>query len=362
MKLKTTSSAVLAAALLLTTAACGSGSEEPGGDSSGTSSGGVAQVSVNTLPLVALAPMFVAEDKGFFAEEGIKNTYTNADIYAQLALQSQGELDVNIPGLGGAFYNAINQNLKLRAVADRNQYVCTSDSILIARPQSGINGVADLKGKKVAILARGSSTEYWLSRALSEQGLTIKDLGGLVTLGYPDIANALKTGAADAGFMTEPIAYGLMKDGVAKRILATYEIVPNNQQGVISMSEDFLEKEPDVAARWVTAWIKGIRYYLDPANKDDVVQIIAKNTKVPAETVAALYGTDQWPYMNPNGEVDTARAMQDDGKWLLDNKVVQKLPEVSQWYDDTPVKAALEKLGTVDTARDCSSVTRLEFK
>ncbi|WP_232678991.1 ABC transporter substrate-binding protein [Nocardioides sp. R-C-SC26] len=357
MRLKKTASALIAGALLLAASACGG---DDGGDETAD---GKAKVSVNTLPLVALAPMFVAEDKGFFAEEDIENSYTDADIYAQLALQSQGKLDVNIPGLGGAFYNAINENLKFKAVADRNQYKCTSDSIFLVRTEAadgGLDSIADLKGKKVAILARGSSTEYWLSRALAEENLTIDDLGGLTTLGYPDIANALKTGAVDAGFLTQPIAYGLMADGTAQRMLATYEIVPDNQQGVISMSEDFLDNRPEVAERWIAGWLKGVRYYLDPANREEVVQIIADNTQVPAETVDAIYGTDQWPYMNPNGEVDTTRATEDDGAWLVENGIVENLPEVGDWYDDTPLQAALEELGTVDADRDCSQVERLE--
>lgn len=359
MTLKRATSALLAAGVALAVTACGGDS----GEDDTATSGGLEKVTVNTLPIVALAPMFVAEDKGFFEEEGVENSYTDSDIYAQLALQSQGKLDVNIPGLGGAFYNAINQDLKLKAVADRNQYTCSSDSILLVgakAKQAGLETVADLEGKKVAILARGSSTEYWLSRALEDEGLTIDDLDSLTTLGYPDIANALKTGAVDAGFMTEPIAYGLMADGTAERMLATYEIVPDNQQGVISMSEDFIENRPEVAAQWMAGWLKGVRYFQDPANREEVVQIIADNTEVPVETVDALYGTDQWPYQNPNGEVDTERATADDGAWLVDNGVIGEMPETDDWYDDSVVKAALEEVGTVDAERDCSTVQPLQ--
>lgn len=354
MKIHQRLGGVLSLGLILSLAACG------GSDTGNASSGGVDSVTVNSLDIVAMAPLFVAEDKGFFTEEKIKNSYTTADIYAQMALQSKGDLDVNIPGMGGAFFNAINQKLKLKAVGDRNQYACASDSMLLSRTESDISSVAELKGKKVAILARGSATEYWLSKALAKEGLTIDDLGGLSTLGFPDIANALKTGAVDAGFLTQPLAYGLLKDGVAQRLLASYEIEPSPQQGLITMSDTFREDEPEVAARWMAAWIKGVRYYLDPANRDDVVKIVSEHTKVPAATIDAIYGTDQWPYVNPNGRVDTASVIDLDGQWLIDNDILESLPATDDWYDDSVVEAALEEVGEVDATRSCVDVPRLE--
>jgi NitT/TauT family transport system substrate-binding protein len=351
-------SAAVLALVVVGGVACGSsGGSSAGSTSSGSgsgSSGSAATVTVNALNIVSLAPLFVAQDKGFFAEQNITNTYTTNDIYSTLSVQSQGSIDVNIPGLGGAFFNAVNQGLKIKAVADRNQYRCTSDSMLLAGAKSGINSPADLKGKKVAILAKGSSTEYWLDLVLQKAGLTQADLGGVVNLTYPDTVNALKTGAVDAGFLTQPLAYQSISDGTAKRLLATYEIAPDEEQGLITMSQKFLDGSPDVAARWLAGWLKGVRYYLDPANKDEVVSIVAQHTSVPAATVSALYGTDQWPYMDPNGAVDTQTAMSDDGKWLVDNKVVGKLPDPSAWYDNTPLTAALKIVGTAPAGKSCS--------
>jgi NitT/TauT family transport system substrate-binding protein len=354
----------VAAAITLVVSACASPADPASSGSSDTETT-PAVVKVNALQIVSVGPLFVAEDKGFFEAQGIKNEYTDADIYAQMALQSQGNLDVNIPGLGGAFFNAINEGLKLRAVADRNQYTCTADSLLVVRTEqfdAGVDSVKELEGKNVAILARGSSTEYWLSRALADEGMTLDDLGTLTTLGYPDIANALKTGAVDAGFLAQPIGYSVLADGTAKRLLATHEIVPDQEQGLITMSDKFIDESPEVAARWLAAWLEGVRYYLDPANRDEVVQIIAENTSVPVETVDALYGTDQWPYMNPNGRVNTATAMDEDGAWLLENQIVESLPSVDEWYDDSIVTAALDLIGEVDAERDCNAVERLEVQ
>ena len=344
-----------AVALLVLTAACGND------DTSGTA-GGLDKVSVNSLEILSLAPMMVADEKGFFEKHDVKVSFDDADIYSRLAVQSQGKLDVNIPGVGGAFFNAVNEGLNVRAVADRQQYRCASDNLLLAGStayDAGLTSVSQLAGKKVAILAKGSTTEYWLDRALEDEGMTQDDLGQVVTLGYPDTVNALKTGAVDAGFLVQPLAIQMIEDGDAHRLLAMNEVAPDQEQGLITMSSQFIEDRPEVAARWMAGWLEGVRYYQDPANQDEVVQIIADRTQVPAETIGALYGTDQWPYMDPNGDVDTETVMTQDAEWMLDNDVVEEVPEPDAWYDDSVVKAAQEIVGTVEVERDCASVDKL---
>lgn len=355
--MKRTVIALASAAALLFAAACGGD-----GDAGASKGGGPDEVSVNSLEILSLAPMMVADEKGFFEKHNVKVTFDDADIYARLAVQSQGKLDVNIPGVGGAFFNAVNEGLNVRAVADRQQYRCASDNLLLAGTkayEAGLTSVSDLAGKKVAILAKGSTTEYWLDRALEDEGMSQDDLGEIVTLSYPDTVNALKTGAVDAGFLVQPLAIQMIEDGDAHRVLAMNEVAPDQEQGLITMSKQFIEDRPDVAARWMAGWLEGVRYYEDPANEDEVVQIIADRTKVPAETIAKLYGTDQWPYMNPNGEVDTETVMTQDATWMLDNGVVEEVPDPEVWYDDSVVKAAQEIVGTVDVERDCGSVRKL---
>lgn len=355
--LRTVAIGATVSALLLSAACGGSGNEVPG------ESGGSSTVTVNYLPILSMAPLFVAEEKGFFADRGITNEFSTADIYSRLAVQAQGELDVNIPGVGGAFFNAINQGLDLRAVADRQQYRCTSDNLLLVRQDlydQGVTSPEDLAGKKVAIIARGSTTEYWLDKLLESVDITQDDLGEIVTLSYPDTVNALRTGAVDAGFLVEPLAYQLLQDGTAERIIAMHEIVPDQEQGLITMSGQFIDENPDVAAAWLAAWVEGVRYYSDPANQDEVVDIISQWTEVPVEQIAPLYGTDQWAYANPNGFVDTDTVVDQDGQWLLDNGVIEELPDVETWYDDGPITQAIDELGEVDATRSCDSVPELE--
>jgi ABC-type nitrate/sulfonate/bicarbonate transport system substrate-binding protein len=314
--------------------------------------------------ITAMAPMYAAEEQGFFAKHGIKNEYMLApNPYGLLANQSKGEIDVNIVGTSAAFFNAYNQGLKIRAVADRMQYKCSSDNILLSGMPAydkGLKTIGDLKGKKIAILSRGSGTEYWLGLILEKSGLTTSDVQ-IVTLSYPDTLTALKTGAIDAGFVTQPLASTALADGTAKRLIGIHELLPGEQLGELVMSQDFIARDGGKpAAGWLAAWIEGVRFAQDPANKDRMIELVTKWTKADGALIARMYGTDQWPYADPNGDLDTDYIAKYDGQWMLDQKLIARLPDPSEYYDTTPLKAAQAEAGRVEVKRDCGAVPVLQ--
>ncbi|MBX3579423.1 MAG: ABC transporter substrate-binding protein [Rhizobiaceae bacterium] len=316
-------------------------------------------VRMTYVNIVAMAPLYAAEEEGFFAKHGIKNELTVApNPYNILPAQSQGEVDVNIVGTSAAYFNAHNQGLKIRVVSDRMQYRCSSDNILLARAAAydeGLNDTAGLKGRKVAIISRGSGTEYWLSLILAKHGLTINDVQ-IVTLSYPDVVNALKTGAIDAGFVTQPLAATAILDGTAKRLIAMHELLPGEQLGKLIMSQEFIERDGGKhAAAWLAGWIEGVRFAQDPANKDRMIELVTKWTKADGALIAKMYGTDQWPYADPNGDLDTEFVAK-DGQWMLDQKLIERLPTPEEYYDTRPLKAAQEIVGRVEVNRDCSTI------
>src|ERR1700738_2154675 len=67
---------------------------------------------------------------------------------------------------------------------------------LVTRPNSGIQRIQDLKGRRVAV-TRGTDPHIFLLRALNSVGLTEKDIE-LVPLQHPDGKTALEKGSVDA--------------------------------------------------------------------------------------------------------------------------------------------------------------------
>ena len=83
---------------------------------------------------------------------------------------------------------------------------------VVARAESGIDSIADLKGKKVSVGAPGSGTEANARQILEIYGLTYKDLAQVQYLSFAESAEAFKDKHIDAFFVTAGIPNAGIQD------------------------------------------------------------------------------------------------------------------------------------------------------
>lgn len=253
-------------------------------------SGPKIKVTIGYVKASVFAPMFIAKDRGFFAAQGL-----DVDLQPlpggsdMVALTATGKFDAGIGGAGPAFWNALALGLPLKAIAPghaEGNPVATPLMISKTACESGsIKAVADLKGKKVAVNARGA-TEYWLFQALGTGGLTLDDVQ-LQTLAFPDAVAALQAGAIDAAMIGEPLATSAEQKGLAVR-LATGFPVQDVQPTIVFANRDFLKKNPAAATGIVTAYLTACREMMKGGFDDPTdLAIIESYTGVPAALVQA---------------------------------------------------------------------------
>jgi NitT/TauT family transport system substrate-binding protein len=251
--------------------------------------GELTQVTMGYVPVSIFAPVFVAKEKGYYAEQGLDVTLEPLPGGSDMVvLTASGDFDAGIGGAGPAFWNAMEQGLPLTVIAPghaEGDPVATPLMISKEACESGaITSVADLKGKKVSVNARGA-TEYWLSQALATGGLTEDDID-LQTLAFPDAVAALASGAIDAAMIGEPLATKAEQDGIAVRLASSFD-VQDIQPTLIFANDDWIAANPEAAQGLVTAYLKACRDltgagFKDPAN----LAIIEQYTQVPADLVA----------------------------------------------------------------------------
>ena len=85
----------------------------------------------------------------------------------------------------------------LRAIATLYPETCQ----IITLEKSGINSIADFKGKKIAVGAAGSGVEANARQIMQAYGITYDDIN-VQYLSFGEAANALKDGNVDAAFIT----------------------------------------------------------------------------------------------------------------------------------------------------------------
>lgn len=260
-------------------------------------------VSIGVVPVSIYAPIFVALEKGYYAEQGLDVTLEALPGGADLiALTANNQFQISAAGAGPAFWNALALGLPIKVIAPGHQEgnpVATPLMISRATCESGsIRGVADLRGKRVSVNARGG-TEYWLASALGTGGLTLDDVT-VETIPFAEAVLALESGAIEAAMIGEPLATKAIQDGIAVPLTETFPI-ENVLPTIIIANTDFAAENPDLVTGFVVAYLKASRD-LSGAGwaEPEHLAIVEQYTQVPADLAAAAVP----PIYLLNGEID----------------------------------------------------------
>lgn len=300
-------------------------------------------------PLLAYAHLYSAIDKGIFAKYGIDNRIDSVDIIASLPIVARGSYDWGRSSNGPGYFNALNSGLGVIGVVDRLTYTCSSDNCLSVSTKNydaGVRTFAHLKGKVIGINAPGSATDYWVGRALAENKMTRAEVR-IVAMGYPELLAALTSGSIDAGYLPEPLLTKGVMEGKVKILQPVVNVVPGDNIGMMLFGKAFTEKT-DLATRWLMAYVEGIRFAQSRENRDEVIRIVAKYTRVEVPVLESIYDKRiTWPQVDPNGRVDAEKMLAGQGQYFLQTKQVDRLPAAKRIFDPTLLNAALKQLGEV---------------
>lgn len=271
--------------------------------------GNLTRVHVGYVPVMIFAPIFVAQERGYFAKEGLDVQLTpvqgGSDSVVQLAA---GNFDAAVGGMGAGLLNAAARGVKFTIVAPMHSEKppLASPLVISAKRAGEFKSVADLKGKKVSINATGAATEYWLAKALATKGLTFKDVQ-LQTVPFSNVPAALESGSLDAAILGEPLAT-INKDKGIVKVLAD-DFIDGFTSTYLYMGDPLLKNNPKAANGFMKAYLHACRDLQGNYMNDDVASIIEKYTKVPAGVIkrASLAQYD------PNGRIslDDINTLQD---------------------------------------------------
>jgi NitT/TauT family transport system substrate-binding protein len=248
---------------------------------------------------IIYAPLYVAIERGYFAEEGIQIELTPIQSGAEAVVQlAAGNFDVSLGGAGAGLFNAAERGVKFTVVAPlHSERPPVSSPLVISAKRTGeITSIADLKGKKVAVNGKGVGTEYWLSQALARGGLTMDDIE-FVPMPFPNMPPALENGSLDAAILTEPLTT-LNKDNGLVAVLAD-DFIDGFTATYVYMGDALLTDQPDVARGFMRAYLRATRDLQGDYMTDDVAAIVEKYSKVPAAVLTRIAA----PQYNPDGTV-----------------------------------------------------------
>lgn len=211
--------ALLPALALL--AACSNG----GSGQSGAEGGDGNTVRVAHAPSTLFAPLYLADAKGYFKEQGIKvHLLTVKAGQDAVPLAASGKVEVVVAGFSAGLFNGVSKGLKVKIAASMGASTGANPSptaLEVAKPlldSKKITDPGDLRGRKVAIAGgSGGAGGYQLDAILRKSGLTLKDVK-VVNVPFPDMRTALADGAADAALPPAPFTTAMEQAGVASTL------------------------------------------------------------------------------------------------------------------------------------------------
>jgi len=179
-------------------------------------------VRVGDLPVLSNAGIYIAIEKGYFKEQGIRNEFSRfASAAKMVPVLAAGELDVATGTASAGLFNSIREGAPFRIVADKGQARAGTGYILLAVRKdlvdSGqVKSVKDLKGRKFSDFAKGGILSYLLGKVAEEAGLSVKELD-VAYLSAPNQLQAFETKAIDAAVTAEPWGARFEEQKVAVR-------------------------------------------------------------------------------------------------------------------------------------------------
>ncbi|MCL4393713.1 MAG: ABC transporter substrate-binding protein [Chloroflexi bacterium] len=221
------------------------------------------------------APLWVAQDVGFFKQNGLDVSLIFIDggtKHAQALIAKS--VDIGISSAAPVVSaDAGGADLELIAgLVNRINYD------FIVRP--GIKSGADLKGGKVAISGPSGSSTTAMRIALKQLFNLDPDKDVvMITIGNEtEREAALLSGQIDATIVNPDTSIKAKKDGLV--VLETLWGKPIDYEHTgVATTRSFAEKNPQVVTAYLKSIIQAIGYMKDPSNKANVEKIIAKYLK-----------------------------------------------------------------------------------
>lgn len=210
---------------------------------------------------------------------------------------------------------------------------------LLVSPKSGINSIADLKGKKIAT-PLASTSHYQLMFAIAKAGLNAKDVQ-IVNMRPPEIAAAWERGDLDGTFIWDPVMSKVRALG-GKKIISSSDVA---KQGAPTFDGLLVNKAWAAKNKeFVTALVKELakadaEYKAQQAKytaDSDMVKAIAKVVGAnPSDVPAALadYGfptaaeqaTSKW--LGGGADSGVAKAMMNTATFLKEQGRITDIPK-----------------------------------
>ncbi|MFV5593936.1 ABC transporter substrate-binding protein [Acinetobacter junii] len=221
----------------------------------------------------------VAIEKGWFKEAGVNVEFKWFDYSASINAFSANQLDAVSVSNGDNLVIASGGTKGIMILA--TDYSAGND-VIIAK--SGINNIADLKGKKIAV-EKGLVDHHLLNTALDDAKVVNSEVT-LVNAVTNELPQVFASPDVSAIAVWQPVANQALKAVAGSKIIYSSKDKPGLIYDTLTVNMTHLAANKEDWKKIIQVWDKTVKYINDPATRDDAIAIMAKRVGLDAAQYA----------------------------------------------------------------------------
>jgi len=229
----------------------------------------------------------------------------------QIQAQAINDLEIASQSPSALALAITNAHLDLRAVADvvgdgREGYFSEDYVVLADGP---IKTIDDVKGKRIATNALGSASDEAMRIMFHHHGIKDTDFT-TVESNFANMPAMLEGGKLDMIGVLPQFADGIVGNPKYKVLFRAVDAVGPAQAVMWAIRADTIAAHRPALVDFFEDYIRALRWYLDPKNRDEALAIAADVTKLPKERLAFAF-TKNGFYHSPDLRPDITLAQKE---------------------------------------------------
>ena len=225
-------------------------------------------------------PIWVAQEKGFFAREGleVKLTPTPSSMF-QLTNLIEGKFDIGMTAIDNVIaYQEGQGEAPVSGTPDLFAFMGVDNGFLRLIVQPEIRSYADLKGKELSVDALTTGYAFVLRKMLERGGLKESDYALVRAGGVLQRWEALKERKHAGTLLLSP--FEVMAEAAGFRRLGNAVDVLGRYQGLVGAARrSWAQTHSAQLVGYIRAYRTGVAWLYDRANKPEALAILEKNVR-----------------------------------------------------------------------------------
>lgn len=289
------------------------------------------KVTLGVASIIMATPIFIAREKGYFAEEGLE-VVCKPYAFGKKAMEGMfaGENDIaTVAETPIIFQSFVRNDFSIFATFFQSY----NDAKIVAGKDKAISLPADLKGKRIGTI-EGTSAHYFLYMYLLEHGI---DSATTTISFYPaaELANVLKNDMVDAIVAFEPYAYNAKLAMPGETVTLPQSTLFRETFNLVAM-KGWAEQHRQTLEKMIRATDRAVTFVQHA--KQESIDILVKNTPFSKELLEAVWDDYSYQVSLDNSMLTT---MEDEARWAIETKLVDRrtVPNYLEYYYLDAMKA-----------------------